>query len=438
MSDLPRFTPNPFRRNETPEISPLSSPLIPSGGFPRRLSTLRGSQSSAGNPSPPPTYSASFPRRFSTAPLLSEHDRKPSVAPFHGDLLEEQATRSRRKTWVKWLLFVTLFFAGLLAGVAIGAWVAPFARQTPDTTTMESTASAAPATHTDEANHLHNIGSATKTSTTSKVPSSTAVSQVTSTGAAGSYWQPTAGTTFQIQLSSVISSTNNLPANIAVYDTDLFDTSAATIAGLKAAGKKVICYFSAGTAENWRSDYSQFTKADLGADMQGWAGEKWVYTPSTNVRRIMLARLQLAKTKGCDGVDPDNIDVYGYGSSSGFNDLTQATAVDYMTYLANQAHALGLAIGLKNSGEIIPKLLPLMQWVISEQCVQYKECNLYQPFINANKPAFNIQYPFGQNSKATDVSASVRTKYCTTGGASFKGFTNVMKHQNLDAWLAQC
>ncbi len=48
--------------------------------------------------------------------------------------------------------------------------------------------------------------------------------------------------------------------------------------------------------------------AVLGKNLDGWAGERWL-----DVRRIdlltpiMRARLDLAVTKRCDGVEPDNV-----------------------------------------------------------------------------------------------------------------------------------
>lgn len=309
---------------------------------------------------------------------------------------------------MKALILSTLFVVGMMSGIAIGHWGVPYVTQKSSSVTSATCAD-------DESLGL----------TTQKAK------------AAATYWQPTAGTTFQIQLSQALTSTTNLPANIQVYDVDLFDTPASTIAGLKAAGKKVVCYFSAGTAEDWRSDYSQFADADVGTDMADWPGEKWVYTPSATVRAIMVTRLQLAKSKGCDGVDPDNVDVYNIGSDSGFSDLTQATASDYLKFLADKAHGMGLAIGLKNAGAVIPAVLPYLQWVVTEQCVTYNECAIYKPFVTANKPVFNIHYPFASNNKITTVSATVKSKYCT-GTSNISGFTNVLKHRSLDTWSYNC
>ena len=76
------------------------------------------------------------------------------------------------------------------------------------------------------------------------------------------------------------------------------DDSASTIATIHSLCKEAICYFSAGTYENWRSDASSFAAADLGSAVEGWAGENWLSTSSSNVRAIMTARTALVASKG--------------------------------------------------------------------------------------------------------------------------------------------
>jgi hypothetical protein len=116
------------------------------------------------------------------------------------------------------------------------------------------------------------------------------------------------GQKFQIVLQGVPDVTQMplAPADVAVWDIDLFDSPASTIGALKAAGKTVICYFSVGTAENWRDDYSSFPDADLGKVLPNWPNEKWIRTGSQRVRDIMSKRIQMAANKGCDAIDPDN------------------------------------------------------------------------------------------------------------------------------------
>lgn len=258
--------------------------------------------------------------------------------------------------------------------------------------------------------------------TSASVAQITATPSPSSTGS-GTFWSPGAGASWQIQLTNPVTDTS-LAADI--FDIDLFDNDATTIGNLHSSSKKVICYFSAGTYEDWRPDATSFTASDKGSAMDDWPGEWWLNTNSANVRTIMTARIDLAKTKGCDGVDPDNVDAYDNANGVG---LTEDNAVDYLTFLADAAHSRGLSIGLKNAGGLVDKTLPMMEWQVNEQCVEFDECNLFQPFIDANKPVFHIEYPDDAPNVATDI----KTKDCGVAG-----FSSVMKNLALDAWVDPC
>ncbi|CZR57912.1 related to endo alpha-1,4 polygalactosaminidase precusor [Phialocephala subalpina] len=253
--------------------------------------------------------------------------------------------------------------------------------------------------------------------TTSKAPSSSSAS--------GDFWKPTAGVTWQIQIFGTVDT--SIAAD--VYDVDLFDTPASTIATLHAAGRKVICYFSAGSYEDWRSDQSSFQASDKGSAMQGWQGEWWLNTNSANVRSIMAKRIEMAVSKGCDAVDPDNVD--GYANANGI-DIQEADAVDYLNFLASNAHSRGIAIGLKNAGGLINSVLPVMQFAVNEQCEQFNECSVSKPFIDAGKPVFHIEYPDG----APNISPEAKIASCSVPAAS--GFSTVLKTNDLSAWVDPC
>ncbi|KAJ2740402.1 hypothetical protein H4S06_006120 [Coemansia sp. BCRC 34490] len=262
-------------------------------------------------------------------------------------------------------------------------------------------------------------------------PSSTESAAPEPTGSSSALWQPAAGTSWQIVLSATLKDTS---ANVQAYDIDLFDNTAATITKIHAAGAKAICYFSAGSYEDWRSDASKFKSADLGKTLDGWAGENWLNTKSANVRAIMAARLDLAKSKGCDAVDPDNIDAYNNSNGLG---LTKADAIDYINYLATEAHARGLAIGLKNSGEIVSSVIDNVEFSVNEQCAQYNECSLYSAFTAKNKPVFHIEYPKGDDTSNTkSVTAAQVKKACVFTGST--GFSTLIKNINLDSWFQLC
>lgn len=247
-------------------------------------------------------------------------------------------------------------------------------------------------------------------------------------------WQPAVGTKWQI----ILKSQNNEPISTSVdapiYDIDLFDNNKTVISDLQKMGRKVICYFSAGSFEDWRDDAGDFDAADKGKDLDGWPGEKWLNVKSANVRKIMQARLDIAVAKGCDGVDPDNID--GYDNANGL-DLTEAEAIDYVNWLASQSHSRGLSVGLKNGAGIIDSVIDKMQWCVNEQCAQFQECDTYASFIGADKPVFHIEYPKGADTNNNkSVTTSQANSACTANSSG--NFSTVIKNMDLDNWVEYC
>jgi hypothetical protein len=176
---------------------------------------------------------------------------------------------------------------------------------------------------------------------------------------------------------------------VDVYGIDLFDSPSTLIADLQAAGRRVICYFSAGSFEDWRPDAAVFPDAVLGNPLDGWPGERWLDVRAASVREVMQARLDLAQAKGCDGVDPDNVDAYM--QDTGFP-LTADDQLDYNRFLAREAHARDLAVGLKNDLEQIPQLVADFDFAVNESCHVYDECDLLAPFVAAGKAVFNAEY----------------------------------------------
>lgn len=125
-----------------------------------------------------------------------------------------------------------------------------------------------------------------------------------------SIWQPEVGASWQIILLKPleISDEDKITPDVDIFDLDLYDNDASTFATLKKLGKKVICYFSAGSWEDWRDDKDDFDEADLGKELDGWPGERWLNVSSPNVHSIMKKRIEMAAKKGCDAIDPDNVD----------------------------------------------------------------------------------------------------------------------------------
>jgi hypothetical protein len=189
-----------------------------------------------------------------------------------------------------------------------------------------------------------------------------------------------------------------------VVNQDVWDASAQSISSLHAAGKKVICYFSAGTWEytnNGRgiinqaltdrngngvidgngdtaeaaavsaaiqagsSSYNfggqtrafggdQTTFKQLaGTQLPGW--DEYVYkignfTPSSSsathrlLRAIIQGHVSRATAIGCDALEPDNIDAYANVTQG----ISAGDQYQYNLWLTVASHAQGLPIYLKN------------------------------------------------------------------------------------------
>lgn len=205
-------------------------------------------------------------------------------------------------------------------------------------------------------------------------------------------WRPAPGTSWQVQFAGTLDTT----VSVQSFDLDLADTPKSTIDKLRSRGVKVICYFSAGSFEDWRSDAKLFPRSVLGSNLDGWPGERWLDVRKLDVLRpIMTKRMDQAAQKGCDAIDTDNMDVHT--QDSGF-DISYAQQIAYNRMLADEAHKRGLGIGLKNSLEQVKDLAELYDFAINEQCAEYNECAMLKPFISRNKAVFGIEFTGSKSS----------------------------------------
>ncbi len=235
-------------------------------------------------------------------------------------------------------------------------------------------------------------------------------------------WRPAIGATWQWQL-------DGLPVDqslkVDVYDIDLFENDARVVADLHAEGCKVICYVSVGSWEDWRPDADQFPAEVIGKDYSGWAGEKWL-----DIRRIdllapiMRARFDQCREKGFDGIEADNIN--GYDNDIGFA-ITYQDQLTYNRWLADEAHILGLSIGLKNNADQVADLLPFFDWALAEECFEEGWCEQLTPFIRAGKAVLDVEY--------TDTGIKL-SEFCQKANALH--FSAMLKNRELDAFRRAC
>ncbi len=201
----------------------------------------------------------------------------------------------------------------------------------------------------------------------------------------GTWYRPPVATTWQWQLQGDV----NIAYDVALYELDLFETPASVISALKASGRRLLCYFSAGSWESFRPDAGQFPSSTLGSVYFGFPDERWLDVRSPEVMTIMRARLDLAVQRGCDGVEADNVD--GFENPTGFP-LTAADQLAFNRTLYNEAHSRGLSVAMKNDVGQVADLLAYVDLHVNERCHELNECNLLDPFVVQGKPVLNAEY----------------------------------------------
>ncbi len=237
-------------------------------------------------------------------------------------------------------------------------------------------------------------------------------------------WYPPLGSTFSWQLSGDV----NTSFDVDIYDVDAFETEASLISRLHSEGKKVFCYISVGSWEDWRPDAADFPSEIIGKDYEGWDGEKWLDIREVEkLAPIMRARLDMCAQKGFDGIEPDNINLHWV--NTGF-DISYEDQLAYNIWLSKEAHARGLSIGLKNNEDQITDLLPYFDWALTEDCFVDEWCQEMLPFIEAGKPVFAAEY--------TDEISIEDFLDIICPPATDLGFHVFLKNRNLDEYRASC
>jgi hypothetical protein len=177
-----------------------------------------------------------------------------------------------------------------------------------------------------------------------------------------------------------------------VFDVDLYSTTAADIAKVKANGGYAIAYMNAGAWQPNKPDSNQYPDSVIGkTPMKGWPEERWLdIRQIEKLRPIIAEKMKLAKDKGFDAVDPDNMDGYTHKEKYfNFNDQDQ---IRFNKMVAEEAHKAGLAVFLKNADALVPHLAKHFDGSVVEEAFEQKEAVNYQPMRDLHKPVFSVEY----------------------------------------------
>lgn len=179
-----------------------------------------------------------------------------------------------------------------------------------------------------------------------------------------------------------------LDQDIDLFVIDLFQPDATELAALHAEGKVAVAYLSAGTFESFRDDAGDFPERAIGNTLIRYPDEAWLDIRDPGVRAVMAQRLDVARDQGFDGVLPTNL--AGYLIDTGF-ELSAADQLAYSEWLATEAHARGLLIGMAGDFEQAPELVDRFDWAVHYGCIERGDCADLDVFAAQGKAVLDVE-----------------------------------------------
>jgi hypothetical protein len=204
-------------------------------------------------------------------------------------------------------------------------------------------------------------------------------------GAAGEVTSVRQGMSFQYQIVGTVDTS----VEAELFVVDLFLAPVSVIDALHARGRLVMAYLSAGTLENFRDDADDFPATAVGQTFVQYPDESWLDIRDLRVRELMAGRLDLAASKGFDGILPTNLSAYRI--DNGF-DLTAADQLDYTRWIAATARARGLSAGMAGDYTQVEALVDHFDWAVHFECIAQRGCSQFEPFSARQKAVFDVEY----------------------------------------------
>lgn len=181
--------------------------------------------------------------------------------------------------------------------------------------------------------------------------------------------------------------------------------------------KTVICYFNLGAVQPQDCDFNEtwydpelwtgkfYGPANINSSAEDWYCERYVDLNDDKVMDALKSRIGLAANVGCDGVDPDNIDIYNV-DSLGMDKTTVITKLKELVKFAKTQTTKRhnpLMFGQKNAKEIGVNMTTVMDFAVLERCLGKENptdpddapfCNTFKKYyLDLKKPVVDIEYP---------------------------------------------
>lgn len=242
-----------------------------------------------------------------------------------------------------------------------------------------------------------------------------------------SYYTPQIGDSFEWRLDSI--GLNEVSQyNCKIVDIDAFSATKELVHAFHSKGIKVIAYVSVGTFEIYRSDSNLLPKEVVGNIYPAWPDERFLDLKQLEkLKPFITSRFDMIKSKGFDGIEPDNIDIYG--EETDFNLTLDDTRI-FCEWIIEEAHKRGLCIGQKNTEELVPLLNKKFDWALTENVFHQNIQNDYSSYISLGKPVFSAEY-------TDEMDVTHFNTFVCNKAKQLKYFA-FLKHRNLTQWTYEC
>ncbi|OUM65105.1 glycoside hydrolase family 114 protein, partial [Piromyces sp. E2] len=200
-------------------------------------------------------------------------------------------------------------------------------------------------------------------------------------------WKPTPGLTWDYLLGASDSVIKASDKQVVTID---LDEAEKYVPYFHNRNQRVICYFSGGTMQKSRkSDYNDYKNANVGikGSESPWGNEIIDVRKKSKLQPLIRNRMQKAHKYGCDAVEVDSLDIYGFNVGISKNDCFV-----FAKWVAETGHEEDMSVGLKNVQAIAADLVDDFDFAVVESCAEYNECKIYSGFTKRNKAVFMVHY----------------------------------------------
>jgi len=218
--------------------------------------------------------------------------------------------------------------------------------------------------------------------------------------------------------------------NSKVVDLDVFDTDKKIIDNLKSEWKIVIWYINVWSIEKYRDDYNDFPKSVVWKTYPWWEDEKFLdIRKYKKFQELILNRLDIAKEKWFDGIEPDNMDTYDNYNETGFN-IYQWNSEEYLIWLSQEVNKRWMFLIQKNAPELSERMQKYFDGALLEGAFYNKFEDKFLNYTKNWKTVFNVEYTDNTNKKEFLENICPKSKKIW--------FISILKNRDLDKYILSC